>query len=121
MCAKPNGKSINLDYLRTISEGNEQFEQSMMKLYLKLTPKELDKMDKGLQSSDFDALHSSSHKLVSSVGMLGAECMKEKLLEVEILALTKSDFSRIGVLLQEIKNEHQKVCTELNNILAEAP
>jgi HPt (histidine-containing phosphotransfer) domain-containing protein len=112
---------VNLDYLRTISDGNEAFEKSMLAMYLKLTPKELTKMLDGLKAKDFGILQSGAHKLVSSVGLLGVESMKEKLLEIEILALTKTDLTRINVLLQEIISDHDKVALELKEILNQQP
>lgn len=108
---------INLEYLRTISDGNEAFEKAMIELYIKLTPKELDKMHAGLATNDFSVLQNGAHKLVSSVGLIGADSMKERLAEIEILALTKTDFERITVLLHEISALHVKVASELQQLL----
>ncbi len=110
---------VNLEYLSTISDGNQAFEKSMLEMYLKLTPKELGKMRVGLAESDYSVLQNGAHKLVSSVGLIGAAVMKEKLLSIELIAMSKSDLDKISVLLHEIEEEHNKVTLELNQILNE--
>ena len=107
----------NLDYLNSLSGGNSEFEESMMKLYLNLTPIELDKISTGLDNQDYEIIKNGAHKLISSVGVLGITQMKQRLVEIEKLALAQAQFNQIVLLFSEVKEIHAKAEVELKAFL----
>lgn len=117
MTNSDNLSVCNLDYLKSLSGGNSEFEESMMKLYLNLTPNELNKISVGLENKDFETIKNGAHKLISSVGILGIVEIKKRLVEIEKLALLQGHMDIITTLFNEVKAIHLRAETELNHIL----
>ena len=56
-------KLYNLNQLREIASGNEEFVDKMVALFLEMTPELLNRIASGLQLQDWDEVKAAAHKM----------------------------------------------------------
>ena len=74
---------VNFDYLNNMSEGNTDFIKEMIDMYKSDAPKLLDRLEKGMQSKDYEDIAKAAHKLKSPSAMMGMTILAQKLSELE--------------------------------------
>lgn len=114
-----NSKKItNLNYLKTLSNGNFQLVEDMIKLFLTEIPKEMKLMEKGIIENDFIIVKSFTHNMKGTLRYFGLDkIVKTDLIEMEKLATTQLDFLRIEMLFLNIKIIFKKAMHELDDWL----
>ena len=66
-------KVTNLDYLEELSKGNVQFVKEMISTFLEENPKEMEALEKAIQSKDFESIRQRAHFLQSSIPFVGLD------------------------------------------------
>ncbi|HXB41861.1 MAG TPA: response regulator [Bacteroidia bacterium] len=68
---KHSDKFINLDYLKQLTNNNQEAMSGMIKAYLEETPGLLNTMKKGIETKNWKAVAAAAHSLIPSFTMVG--------------------------------------------------
>jgi HPt (histidine-containing phosphotransfer) domain-containing protein len=110
-------KVVNLDYLLSLSKGNTKFVKEMLDTFLEENPKEIDSLEKAIQSKNFEAIRQASHLLQSSLPFVGLDKVIEgEVYEIERLAIDKTDIQKIESLFLKVKENCANARLELKTI-----
>src|ERR1035437_2473223 len=102
-------KVINLDYLLDLSKGNTQFVKEMIDTFLIENPKEIDSLEKAIQSKKFEAIKQTAHLLQSSIPFVGLDkVIESEVYEIEKIAVDKTVIKKIEIVHAD-KSEIQKI------------
>ena len=106
----------NLDYLLDLSKGNTQFVREMIDTFLEENPKEIESLEKAIQSNDFEAVKQTAHLLQSSIPFVGLDKIIEtEVYEMEKIAADKSAMQKIETLFSKVKDVCERAHLELKN------
>ena len=88
-------KYINFEYLDTMTGGDEEMKQEMLKMLIAEIPQEVDLMEKAAAASDWEEVFQISHKFKTTLSFIGSE---------ELIAINKTveHCSRHGIDVAEI-------------------
>jgi len=110
---------INLGYLRKLSGGNVEFEREMLSLFNSEVSIDVEAMESALQNNDYQAIAYISHKLKSSVQLVGFVSLFELLSEIEQVSsqqtLADSDKSNINYIIDVLKSSFVQIEEKLKN------
>ena len=62
---------IQLDYLRSLSGGDKEFEKQLLEQFLKQVPEELHQLQTAIEKKNFESIRQTAHSLKSTVGYVG--------------------------------------------------
>lgn len=96
----------DLNRLKEMANGNENFVPDMLKLFLNIVPKSLDIINESSKNNDIETLRRTAHKIKPSINNLGIISIKD-----EILLLEKWDDSN------QSKEELKSTLTKVNTII----
>lgn len=80
---KSDSDNINLSYLKELSDGNKEFEREMIELFLNQVPIDIIALDSAFKESDSFHVKSLSHKLKSSMSVVGLSIISPHLTFIE--------------------------------------
>jgi HPt (histidine-containing phosphotransfer) domain-containing protein len=66
-------KLYNLNYLRELSSGDKDFEDSMINYFVSNAPEILDNVDQLIADEDWKEIREVIHKFIPNLNMMGAE------------------------------------------------
>jgi signal transduction histidine kinase/CheY-like chemotaxis protein len=109
---------VQLDYLFELSGGNSEFEKEMLELFLTNVPADMALIGKAIGEKTFDVIKRVSHKLKSSITMVGAHFLLEALDLLEREA--EKSINTLEIEKQyELIQAHLALCyPEIRDILA---
>ncbi len=108
-------KIIDLDYLITLSRGNNQLVVDMIKLFITEINIEIQLIEKGIINSDFTLIKSSIHSIRGIVHYVGLnKAIKTDLIRIEKLAINHPDILAINMLFSKTKTKFKKAIHELD-------
>ncbi|MDO9184878.1 MAG: PAS domain S-box protein [Bacteroidia bacterium] len=81
--ANRDSNPIDLSYLKELSDGNKQFEKEMIELFLNQVPGDVSSLDVAFKNSDALQVKSLSHKLKSSITVVGLSILSPHLSFIE--------------------------------------
>ena len=111
-----NGKVINLDYLKELSNGNTQFISKMINLFLIENPKDINQLEESIHESNYKAISSTAHKIKSSLPFVGLNIsIGEQISKIEQLANQHLGLLEIVQLFEQVKNTCTLAVQELEN------
>ncbi|HEY4786427.1 MAG TPA: Hpt domain-containing protein [Bacteroidales bacterium] len=102
-------KHYSLDYLNSISDGDQDFIKDMLETFVSSVPDELSKMWKLVNAENWQKVGEDAHKFASSLVFLGLNDLKQIATKIEEHGIQQNNVSQIPVLL----NELEKGCTQL--------
>jgi CheY-like chemotaxis protein len=105
--------AIDLNYLKTISKGNQEFMKEMMVTFLESMPKSIAEIKRQLTAKDWDGLAKAIHKIRPTLTMMGMTSAKELAVQIENNSFTKDD-------LKGIPGQVAKFCTIVERALRES-
>jgi HPt (histidine-containing phosphotransfer) domain-containing protein len=112
----PDGKIVNIEYLKQLSRGNNQFVEDMIRIFLTENPEEIKLLEKAILEKNYEVIKATTHKLKATLPYLGLEKVVEhEVAEAESLAASRGDIDRIGTLFQKIKEICERACNELRH------
>ncbi len=114
-------KSINLQYLNTLTKSNPKLMMAMIEAYLQQTPPLIKAMRESLNEEDWPLLKSSVHKMIPSFSIMGINPKYEEMAKkVQESAIEHENPQEISKLVLELDTVFTQSCKELeieiNNI-----
>lgn len=105
----------NLDKLNAMAEGDDDFIQSVISVFLEEVPEDLAALETALENKDKEQAYKLAHKIKPNVDLLGMEHTREAALEIETLGKQGADMSEIEKIFPMLKKDIQQVIGELKN------
>jgi len=105
----------DLDYLKTMSGGDDNFIREMIGLFREQIGEYKQFMPELLHNKDYDSLSKMAHKAKSSVAVMGMTQVAEQLKELEILAHKGEEIDRYESLVNEFLEQSDLALKELEN------
>ena len=109
-------KTIDLDYLKNLSGGDNQLIVDMIQLFITEITTESKLIEKGIVDSNFKLIKSSIHNIRGVIHYVALDkIVKKDLIQIEKLALNKIDIIGINILFSKINKQFKRAIDELNN------
>lgn len=105
----------NLDKINEMAEGDEDFIISVISVFLEEVPEDLEKLEKAINSKDYENIYKLAHKIKPNVDILGMEHTRAKALEIETLGKSTGSMEEIEEKFPILKKDVLQVVTELKN------
>ena len=104
---KANSEStlIDLTFLRSISDSNDQFFKQFLQMFMKNTPTSIQEMKIHYENSDWEKLRQAAHKVKPSFNYVGLKNLNLLTAKIEDYAKNNSNISEIKEMLNEIEIE----------------
>jgi HPt (histidine-containing phosphotransfer) domain-containing protein len=106
-------KVTDLNYLSETMDGNKKMIREVMEVFLKQAPEELSKLNKAVDKMDYPSIKSLSHKMKSSVSIMGITALNEILAEMEELSKSGKDLEKIKTLNNEVNEIYKQGIEEI--------
>jgi HPt (histidine-containing phosphotransfer) domain-containing protein len=103
------GKLYNLDYLNEISSGDKDFILDMLKDFVDGSSYNISEIERLANLNDWENLYKIVHKIIPSFEFVGAESLKNDLMNLEHYSKTKEHTEQIPQLITNIK----KFCNQV--------
>jgi len=110
-------QSIDLAYLKTMSNNNQQFIDEMLAAFLDSIPKSIDEIKTLADSREWLLLARAVHKIKPSLTLMGLHMAKEQAVALETLAKQQKDFAAIQIQAQELCGKLEEVTEELRELI----
>jgi HPt (histidine-containing phosphotransfer) domain-containing protein len=107
---------VNLNYLKSISEGDERFQKEMIRIFLKQIPDFLANMRKYLSRKENEKLMKEAHTAKSSALIFMMEETGNILKEIKQLA-EKNETEKISSLIDQVETALNGASRELSGYL----
>ncbi|AXJ00302.1 His Kinase A (phospho-acceptor) domain-containing protein [Cyclonatronum proteinivorum] len=120
MAALNNETVTDLAYLNEISDGNKEFIDEMVNLFVDQSGGHIESLREGLRNSDYAVIAAAAHKLKPVLGYVGIDLEKSGIKQIETVSKSHGDFEMIEKLIDELEGLINKANDELNNYLAES-
>jgi len=113
-------KIINLEYLDSLTGGESSIKLSMLDTLVSDLPKEIAKVQSDYNSSNWEQLKQSSHKIKSTCAYIGLNDMVEVARNIEHGTFEKKNYDKMGAWIADLakncKQAHIELQHELNNL-----
>jgi len=109
-----NGKVTNLDFLHEFCEGDTDKMGKYIKMYLKSTPGNIEKIKDTLEKQDFNRLKITIHSMKPHFNFMGMNDTRELADKVEMIITEKTDISNLHDLIESVVNDCDKSIKELS-------
>lgn len=106
-------KHYNLDYLNSISGGDQEFVLDMLQTFVTNVPEELSKIKDFVIAGNWQKVGEDTHKFASSLLFLGLNNLKVIATQIEEMGLNRKDTNSIPELLHLLENGCNQVILEL--------
>lgn len=108
----------SLDKLNEMADGDQDFIQSVVSVFLEEVPVDLNDLEKALEERNYEQVYKLAHKIKPNVDLLGMEQTRAVALEIETLGKREDDMNKIAALLPLLKKDIHQVVAELKNDFA---
>ncbi|MDF2437145.1 MAG: Hpt protein [Bacteroidota bacterium] len=108
-----NNKYIDLEYLKQISNGSNEFVYQMITVFIEEIPLELANIDKFLQAKDWKSLRATAHKMKPSYSFMGVKELEVLVNTLEEKCSAETDLELMPGLVERIKSITAEVVKEL--------
>jgi len=103
----------DLAYLKDISDGNVEFMDEMVNLFIDQSSGHIESLQEGISSQNYQTIAAAAHKMKPVLGYVGISAERSKIRDIETEAKQNADLSHIQQLLDEL----QLVITQANEEL----
>ena len=104
----------NLEYLKSVTPGNNAFPIQIIELFLSDTPKTILKIKEALEVSNWVEVYAHAHKIKPSISMLGFSGeIIEALLKINEFSKNCTNLDQIPALFYSLNQELEKAYAEL--------
>jgi HPt (histidine-containing phosphotransfer) domain-containing protein len=110
-------KTIDMTYLRDLSNGDERFIKKMLMMLLKQTPEGVGALENHYTNRDWESLRLAAHKLQASFLFMGIQKLPETIHEVEEYAGNKYHLDLLPGLIAKIREVWNRAMAELQTEL----
>ncbi|MFM2048900.1 MAG: hypothetical protein RI955_1448, partial [Bacteroidota bacterium] len=91
----------NLQHLKKISRGNEEFILKMKKLFITQIPVSVNEIKNAFAVKNFEVVKTTAHKIKPIIENLGIEELISDIRDIEIMALEQNDNSELAILIEK--------------------
>lgn len=105
----------SLEKIKEMAEGDEEFVQSVITVFLEEMPTDLQGLEGAVNTGDFEKIYQLSHKIKPNVDMLGMEQTRALALEMETMGKNQSDLDGIRERFPHLKKDVVQVISELRS------
>ena len=106
-------KSYNLDYLKSISGGDQEFVKDMIQTFIINVPEDLEKIKIFIKNKNWQMVGEDSHRFASSLLFLGLDNLKRIANTIEELGINQSDVTQIPSLMDQLEKGCCQIIDEL--------
>lgn len=99
----------NLSTLHQLTRGNQAQISEILKAFSNQTPVLIQQLKEGLQTRNFDAIHSAAHSLKSNIDTLDITTIKAVVRQIETLATEKKGMEELELLIPVLESTLLKV------------
>jgi HPt (histidine-containing phosphotransfer) domain-containing protein len=105
----------NLDKIREMAGGDEEFIQSVISVFLEEVPEDLGGLETAVGSGNYEQIYQLSHKIKPNVDLLGMEPTRALALEMETMGKNQENLEGIRERFPRLKKDVEQVISELKN------
>lgn len=102
----------NLDKINEMAEGDQDFINSVISVFLEEVPEDLELLEKALTAKDYGQVYQLAHKIKPNVDLLGMEQTRAIALELETLGKEEGN-------MEEIERKFPLLKTDINQVVSE--
>jgi len=103
----------NLDKVNEMAEGDEDFINSVISVFLEEVPQDLEALQSALKSGNHEQVYKLAHKIKPNVDLLGMEQTRAAALEIETLGKKETNMAEIERIFPILKKDIDQVVSEL--------
>ncbi|TLP73976.1 Hpt domain-containing protein [Maribacter sp. ACAM166] len=103
----------NLDKINEMAEGDQDFINSVISVFLEEVPEDLDLLEKALLAKDYGQVYQLAHKIKPNVDLLGMEQTRAIALELESLGKEEGNMAEMEKMFPLLKTDINQVVSEL--------
>jgi HPt (histidine-containing phosphotransfer) domain-containing protein len=105
----------NLEQISALADGNEDFINKMIEVFVTQTPTMLEDIKSGVSEQDWEKVRAASHKLKPSIDMMGISEMSPVVRQIEGNAKTQTNLDEFPQLSDEFTNVVYRAIEQLQN------
>lgn len=105
----------NLDKLNEMADGDEDFINSVISVFLEEVPQDLEGLETALENEDHQQVYQLAHKIKPNVDLLGMEQTRAVALQIETLGKNAANIIEIREAFPLLKKDIHQVVSELKN------
>jgi HPt (histidine-containing phosphotransfer) domain-containing protein len=109
-----SNKYIDLDYLKQISNGSNEFIYQMISVFMEEIPKEIKNLETHLANKDWKAMRATAHKMKPSFSFMGVKELEESIADIEDDCVNEKNLDQLPGLIERIKDITNDVIKELD-------
>ncbi|MFT4831356.1 MAG: HPt (histidine-containing phosphotransfer) domain-containing protein [Psychroserpens sp.] len=103
----------SLDKLNEMAEGDEDFINSVIAVFLEEVPTDLELLGEAIEKKDYNNVYQLAHKIKPNVDLLGMEQTRAHALEIETLGKQEGTSAAIEKLFPLLLQDIRQVVSEL--------
>lgn len=103
----------SLDKINEMAEGDEDFINSVITVFLEEVPEDLQSLENALNAKDYEQVYKMAHKIKPNVDLLGMEQTRAIALEIENLGKQEANMAEIEKRFPMLKTDINQVVSEL--------
>ncbi len=103
----------NLDKLNEMADGDEDFINSVISVFLEEVPQDLEGLENALEEQNHEQVYQLAHKIKPNVDLLGMEQSRATALQIETLGKNAANISEIRDVFPVLKKDIYQVVSEL--------
>ncbi|MEP3208767.1 MAG: Hpt domain-containing protein [Maribacter sp.] len=103
----------SLDKINEMADGDEDFINSVISVFLEEVPQDLEGLEHALNTSNYEQVYQLAHKIKPNVDLLGMEQTRAAALEIETLGKSEANMSEIQNIFPSLKKDIDQVVSEL--------
>lgn len=117
--AENKSKLINLAYLQDLAEGNQQFMNEIIEMFIRDLPDAIVQMQLYCDNKDWDKLKSVAHKMKPSLTFIGLTNLQKEIQKIETSAGERAGLEKLPAIILKTQWVIQQVVEELKTERAE--
>lgn len=103
----------NLDKLNEMADGDEDFINSVISVFLEEVPQDLEGLESALEQQNYEQVYQLAHKIKPNVDLLGMEQTRAVALQIETLGKSSANMNEIQKVFPILKKDIHQVVSEL--------
>jgi HPt (histidine-containing phosphotransfer) domain-containing protein len=103
----------NLDKINEMADGDEEFINSVISVFLEEVPDDLKGLEVALEEKNYEQVYQLAHKIKPNVDLLGMEQTRAAALEIETLGKSEANMNEIRKIFPILKKDIHQVVSEL--------
>lgn len=115
---KPRGSDFDLHTLDKIFQGDVDFRNEMLAVFIETTSDELTRLQSAVESSDHAEIEEVTHKLAPSCRHIGAQQMTADIEKLKILANDKASKDQLVAAMKDLIRDFNKAEDAIRTIIA---